>query len=242
MHMKSIGVAAAFVLILMLSPLRAEEKKASEAKVLLRIETVKPDMVTEYEDLVQNELMPALQKGGMAAQDAWTTAAVGRFYRYIYSHPLQALSTFDGPSPSEKALGPERAQRLTGKLRRCLDSVEHIVLGRVSELSSKANRGSSPALVLVGRFQLEAGKSEEFEQLIKTAMGDKEDKGGLEVYKSLVGGSASTYFLRSPLKSFGAIDQGAMDSLQKLVDEGSGIIAGVEIAVFRHVRGLSFSK
>jgi hypothetical protein len=244
MLLRSIGSVVAFVLILGGLSLEAARKEATEAKVLLRIETVKPDMVAEYEDLVRTELVPALQRGGMVAQDAWTTAGVGQFFRYIYAHPVQTLATFDSPSPSEKALGPERAQRLTGKLRRCLNSVEHIVLSRVAELSGDEDDEGSPALLLVGRFQVEAGKREEFEALVKAQSAGKDQAAGerLQVYRSLVGGHASTYFLRRPLKNFGEIDNGAVNSFRNVVDEGSGIIAGVEIAVFRHVRGLSFSK
>ena len=78
----------------------------------VRVTHVKPSMNAEFQQLVQNEFVPAHKKGGVKQRSVWTTATLGVAYEYITVTPLEGVKQFDETSALNKALGEAGARAL----------------------------------------------------------------------------------------------------------------------------------
>ncbi len=227
------------------------EQAQKTAVSLLRIERVKPDMVAEYEDLVKNELAPALKKGGIAAQQAWATAGLGDFYHYIYINPIKGFALLDGPSPAEKALGRDGAQRLTGKLRRAVASVTYLTVAHRPDLSlTREGEAAEPALALMAEYRILPGRRAEFEGLLKNEILPairKDVSVTFSAYQVLIGGDPNAYVFLALIKSFAELDKGPFtaqvlgeEAARALSAKLAGVAASVSVAAYRRLPELSY--
>src|SRR6266550_5849922 len=66
----------------------------------ITVVSVKPEMITEFQNFVKNETNPALRKGGATWREVWqTTAAAGDALEYVIVAPIDNFAQYDGPSP-----------------------------------------------------------------------------------------------------------------------------------------------
>jgi hypothetical protein len=86
---------------------------------------VKPEMVTEWEDLQKNVVNPALKKSGLKERSVFQTAVFGVSYEYVLITRIASFAQYDEPmSPLRKTLGEDAYRDYQTKSRRCTVSVQ----------------------------------------------------------------------------------------------------------------------
>ena len=91
----------------------------------ISIVRVKPDMVTEWQDLQKNVVNKALRKAGVKERGVFETAVFGNSYEYVIISPIASFAQYDEPmSPLRKALGDDAWRDYVAKSRRCIVSVQ----------------------------------------------------------------------------------------------------------------------
>jgi len=126
---------------------------------------VKLDMLNEWLDLLKNELVPALKKGGVSTQSVFATT-MGNVGEYLIIRPLDKYADLDGPSPLVKALGQAGADRLLAKVRKCLESQTVYTQTRLVDISNVVT--PPPEVIVSARYRITPGKMDDFRALVKS--------------------------------------------------------------------------
>jgi hypothetical protein len=74
----------------------AAQAPAARQWFSVQVVRVKPEMLTEWQEFQRNEVIPALQKGGIKRRDAWQTATFGEAYEYVFVTPIESFARYDG--------------------------------------------------------------------------------------------------------------------------------------------------
>jgi hypothetical protein len=96
---------------------------------------VRPDKIGDYLDLMKNEILPAVKKGGVKDY----TFASRRFgapnTQFISVAGMNSWADFDGEFGAEKGLGKEGYKALVAKVRMLITSSQYDVYRFESDLS-----------------------------------------------------------------------------------------------------------
>ena len=72
----------------------------------ITVVSVKPEMISEFQNFMKNTTNPALKKGGIKWREVWqSTGAAGDAFEFVLVTPVAKLGDFDGPGALEKGLG-----------------------------------------------------------------------------------------------------------------------------------------
>src|SRR5262249_55777710 len=107
---------------------------------------VKPDMLTEFQTFVKNDLNPALQKGGIKQREVFATAIFGEAFEYVFVTPISGFAQFDGETPLVKALGQDGARSLLDKARKFTPSLSTYAIRTRPDLSNMGKTAGPPKL------------------------------------------------------------------------------------------------
>jgi len=143
----------------------AQSAPATPARNSVAIFHIKPDMVTDWTDLVKNEVLPAYKKAGVPTFTTYQTV-FGNSNEYVGVVPIDKYAVYDGPNPLVQTLGATAAARLATKLRRCEDSVQ-IFIGNPLPALSNPPAGEMPAYGVFTRIRVADGKMQEYQDLMK---------------------------------------------------------------------------
>lgn len=211
---------------------------------------LKPDMVTEWENLQRAEVIPALKKGGQASRTVVRTQ-VGNAFEYVVFTPFPLWSAFDGDNPMVRALGADGAAALNAKLRRSILQQSSYMVIRNDSLSIP----SADALVwrtTVRRFV--EGKRGDYETMVRgeilPAMQKAKGMGKLAGYLFSVrgaGAAANEFAETEQFAKFADIDAGnplaqtlGGTELAALNTKRAALATTVQVVVRRRVADLSF--
>ena len=221
----------------------------------ITIVRVKPDMLTEWQDLQKNVVNPALKKAGVKERSVFETAVFGESYEYVVITPITNLAQYDEPmSPLRKALGEDAWRDYLAKSRRCVVSAHTFGdLARLdlSYMGKMMTMTGPPKLVVVNSVSVVPGRAAAFENLVKTEIlpaVKKADVTGYFVSQTMFGGDSWGYTSVTFVDSFAEIGKGS-PILRALGPAGAasffakfaGIVAHQERVIARFNPELSFS-
>jgi hypothetical protein len=185
--------------------------------------SVKPEMITEYQNFVKNETNPALRKGGAMWREVWqTTPAAGDAFEYILVAPIDNFAQYDGPGPLEKGLGKEGFAAWQAKAGRYVNSVRRFVIRTRPDLSSEGKRTGPPKLAVVSHIHVAPGREQDFENYTKNDYLPviKQGQATYRVAQTIFGGDANEFITLTLRESFADIDKGPV-TVQVLGAEGA---------------------
>ncbi|MEK6409839.1 MAG: hypothetical protein AABN34_23175 [Acidobacteriota bacterium] len=216
---------------------------------------VKPDMVTEWQDLQKKVVNPALKKAGVKERSVFETAVFGESYEYVVITPITSFAQYDEPmSPLRKTLGEDAFRDYQAKSRRCIVSSHTFGdLARLdlSYMGKMMTMTGPPKLAVVNSLSIVPGRAAAFENLVKSdvlPVMKKADVIGYFISQTMFGGDGYGYTSVVFYDSFAEIGKGS-PFLRVLGPAGAaaffakfaGVVAHQERTIARFNPDLSFS-
>ena len=228
----------------------AAEAPAPQQLVSVSVVRVKPDMTNEWIELNKNTVIPALKKAGVKERSCFTTAQFGESFEYVLITPIDNLAQFDGESPLHKALGEAGYQAYLEKARRMVTSVHTFADQERMDLSYLGKMTGPPNLAVVAAVTVAPGRTEEFENLIKTTVlpaVKKAEAKGYFVSQTLFGGDISAYTTVTLYDNFADMAKGSplvkgmgTAGYASFLRRTAGLVVKAERSVYRYNAELSF--
>ncbi len=215
---------------------------------VVRVAHVQPGMAREYQELMKNEQLPALKKGGTKQLNTFTTSYFGEPGEYIFIEPVESLKQFDGPGVLNKALGAEGARALNEKRFRLTHSNHTYLVQFLPALSANVPKPDAPPAkaALAVRITVAPGRTTEYESYVKNdvlPILQKAYPKGVLTAKVLLGGNGNEYRVLALVDSFEELEKNmltaAREGFVKIQPKSAGIILHTETSVLRYVPDLS---
>lgn len=209
---------------------------------------IKPGMGPEWQEFRKSETLPALRKAGVKEQGVWNTAIFGEG-GYVIVTPIEGLTQYDNPSPTVRALGQEGARAYAAKAARFIESAHSVAIETRPDLSIPPSPSAEPKLAIVNTTTIVAGRDDEYENFIKTAVLPAVKKAapkGYLVSRVVYGGNLNQYSSVVLLDNFADLQRwreafGKEATTAKLAAKSVGIVTSRENAIYRYVPDLSIT-
>jgi hypothetical protein len=252
---------AALALALSWTTARAQGQRGGGAAqqpppVRLRIQVtqVKPDMAAAYQDVIKNEIVPALKKAGQPWQWVFANGAVGEGATFVTARPIANYAEFDQPGMLGKALGPEGAAKVVAKITPTVIGNRSWVQTLNQNMSIVSNAAAPPALVVVQDFDVIPGKNADFARIMTSEFLPAMKKAGVKdfwVYNTNIGGPGGRVSTVRPIAKYAELDpqpgggllvRGGLtpEAAQQLNASRAALFSRTETNVYRFVPELSF--
>ncbi len=226
---------------------------AQPPPIRIRIQTahVKPDMVDTYQDLIKNDVIPALKKVGTPSwRWTFTSGIVGQGFTYAAVTPVTNYAQFDQQGQLPQAIGPAAAATLGAKFRQTVVSTESYIDTMRQDLSILSNSGTPPSLVVIQVLQIRPGKNNEFTDVIKNDWLPLYKKVGWKdvwYYNRTFGGPPAVSQIRL-IGKYAELDEPGLfqkagltqDQIQALLMRRNAVASVVGNEILRYVPELSF--
>ena len=228
----------------------AQEAPTGLTRYLVATDNVKPELVTVWQDLQRNEVVPALKKAGVNERKVYRTV-LGNTTEFISYLPFPDYGEMDGPDALERALGKAAADNLKARLNACLLSTN-------SRLENSRNEffidpTDAPAL-FSSAYRAAAGRSADYMNFLRNHMQSPMqravDSGFIEGYQAMItdqGGEVGIYILNMFYPDFDTLDQGppaahmmGPEELAEFFRAGVGLISPLGQYIHRYVSDISF--
>jgi hypothetical protein len=212
--------------------------------------SVKPEMMTEFQNFMKNTTNPALRKGGVKWREVWqSTNYAGDAFEFVIVTQFDKFAEFDGASPLEKALGSQGFTVWQAKAGSLVKSVHRYIVRTRPDLGVMSSRAYAPKLAIIHSAHVANGRNQDFENYIKNDLAPVMAKGGANylVSQTIFGGDANAYITLTTRDSFADIDKGPVP-VQVLGAEGAqklfaklpaGTVTHLERSIARFVPELS---
>jgi hypothetical protein len=248
-----IGFSALLLVAVLASFSLAQNKPAPNAATaqtgqlnLVSVVHVQLGMLREWQDLMKNEWLPAMKKGGVNNLSVWTTATLGEAGEFRIVRPIKSLEELGEPSPQVRALGQEAATALMSKLQRLTLSSNTLMITSLPELSIAPASGYEPKQGVLIAMSVAQGRTAEFEKGRNEmlAVARKTNIKGYLANRVTMGGNPNQYNFLTLFDSFADMNQWgpafskAMTEA-KLAPQPAGLVAQSERIVIRYVPELS---
>lgn len=216
----------------------------------LTVVSVKPEMITEFQNFMKNTTNPALKKGGLKWREVWqTTGAAGDAFEYVLVTPLGKFAEFDGPSALEKGLGAQGMPAWQAKAGSLVTSVRRFIIRTRPDLSFAAQRSGPPKLAVLHSVQIAPNRNDDYENYLKNDFVPVMKQAGVTylVTQTIFGGNANEYITLTMRDSFADLDKGPVliqalgpEGAQKLTQKlPAGTVVNLERSLTRLVPELS---
>lgn len=219
-------------------------------RVSVAVTHVKPEMLGAYDDLIKNDLIPALKKAGVAWRWGFANAVAGPGYVRVSVQPVVNFAQYDQPGALARALGADGVAIYNAKLRTMVVSTETFIDTLQPALSIQSNSSTPPVFLQVAAVQILSGKGAEFANIMATDYIANYKKLGVKdywVYNRTFGGSQTLRILVRPLTKYAEIDQGALltqavgaAAAAQINARRAALTASQTIVYYRYVPELSF--
>ncbi|HEX4946413.1 MAG TPA: hypothetical protein VFZ34_07120 [Blastocatellia bacterium] len=210
---------------------------------------VQQGMGQEYLELMKNEDLPALKKGGAKQRNAFTKSIFGELGGYIFIQPIESLKQLDEPGgPRIKALGAEGARALNQKRTRLTDSTRNYLVQLRPDLSANVPKPDTPPAkgAFAIRLTIAPGRTAEYESYVKNdvlPILQKAYPKGVLTAKVLLGGDGNEYRVLALVDSFEELEKNMLTAVRegfmKIQSKSAGIVLHAESSVVRYVPELS---
>jgi hypothetical protein len=199
---------ASAILAIGLPAIATAQTAAAPQWIRFTVDTVKPDMVQEYEGY-KKQLAAAYKKAGQPIYAVLTNFA-GNRNEYTTVVFVAKFGDMDGPNPIAKAIGEEAFGNLVRGMNRCVSSsVRYFSLPWDDVTIDKP--GATGQYFMRTRVPVAAGKNADYRAYLKNDLKPVLEKGGVAWYRvsnPVFGGPAGTVETMRMLKNLGEIDGG----------------------------------
>jgi hypothetical protein len=212
--LRQFGTASLASALLVISPPANASAQTAAAPQWLRfnVETVKPDMVQEYEGY-KKQLAAAYKKAGQPVY-AVLSSYSGNRNEYTTVTFVMKFGDLDNPSPIQKALGDEAFTNLVGAIARCVTSTTWYFSVPWDDVSIDKASSLGPYFLRT-RVPIATGKNADYRAYVKNELRPVLEKGGVTWYRASAptfGGPAGTVETMRMLKNLGEIDGGPIQT------------------------------
>ena len=216
----------------------------------LTVVSVKPEMITEFQNFMKNTTNPALKKGGLKWREVWqSTGAAGDAFEYVLVAPVSKLAEFDGPSALEKGLGAQAVPAWQAKAGSLVNSVRRFIIRTRPDLSFAGQRSGGPKLAVVHFVHIAPNRNDDYENYLKNDFVPVMKQAGVTylVSQTIFGGNANEYITLTMRDNFADLDKGPVliqalgpEGAQKLTQKlPAGAVVNLERSLTRLVPELS---
>jgi hypothetical protein len=224
----------------------AEATPAAPQWASVSVIRIKPDMTNEWIELNKNTIIPALKKAGVKERSCFTTAQLASHSSMPLLHRL--LPSLMASRHCTR-LWRAGLSVLPEKARRMVTSVTPADESRM-DLSYVGKMTGPPNLAVVAAITVAPGRTEEFENLLKTVVLPAVKKGeakGYFVTQTMLGGDISAYTTVTMYDSFADMAKGSplvkgmgAAGYASFLRKTAGLVVKAERAVYRFNSELSF--
>ncbi len=201
--------------------------QSAEKKQLftLTIMHVKPELLSEYENFLKNELNPLLIKGGVKARYVWWPDRGDRV-ELIFIAPMENYAVMNQPDTLRTVLGsPEAVALIYQKQRRFLNGQEVFTIEANPDISwTNPKLQGQPRFALMRWQTVVYGRSAEYEDFFKNyemparrKTADQSNMLGQWRFRVRFGGDVYRYLMLRPMASYGELDEGGTKGLGQIL-------------------------
>lgn len=176
------------------------------------VETVKPDMVQEFEGY-KKQLAAAYKKAGLPVYAVLQNYS-GNRNEYTTVTFVMKFGDLDSPSPIRKALGDEAFNNLVASIGRCVTSTTWYFSLPWDDVAIDKG-GTVGEYFIRTRVPIATGKNADYRAYLKNELKPVLEKGGVTFYRAstpVFGGPAGTVETTRMLKNLGEIDGGPIQT------------------------------
>ena len=227
----------------------AELAEAQDAQTWWRVNVVqvKPERLSDFVKLYQEEINPALQRAGVPWRSAWQTGEFGETYERLFVTPMTSFAELDAGGPLARGLEPRQLDRVLERLRRSIDGRQSYAVLYRADLSVESDNVSGLSIARVANVQVAPGRDPEFEAFLRQNLDTFRDAGVVfGVYQRQFGPGPVVWQIVENLSSYSELGRGtilrAFGSEAGAAASGlAGVILSVERTVIEYDPALSFT-
>jgi hypothetical protein len=219
-------------------------------RLSVQIVNVKPDSLTEWLALQQNETIPALKKIKAPPREAWTTSIFGEAFEYFFSQPLDKFAAYDNPEgPIVRAIGAEAARTYNEKLRKMIISQRMIAITIFPE-SIVPPPSYVPKFMILNFAYAVPGRAADYDAYLRNDLLPvirKAKPTGYVMSRTLHGGDANEFVTARYLEKMADLDGPNLqtqaigaEAAAKMGAKTVGMLQRQERRIYRFVPNLSF--
>jgi hypothetical protein len=138
-----------------------------QPRIQVAVIQLKPDMMTTWEDLQKNEMIPAQKKAGLPWRHTIANGASGQGFTRVTLVPLANYAQLDMPGFIQRAVSAEANANYNAKLRPTIESQRTSIVTFQPNDSIVSNASAMQPLMVVQVFHTAPGKGAEFEASLK---------------------------------------------------------------------------
>jgi hypothetical protein len=246
-----LGLVVALVAVLSLSAQAPKSPAETSQTYLATFVTLNQGAVTDYENYLKNDYIPAQKQGGLQARMTYSNGVFGEGPMFATFTPVSSLAQFDQPSPVRKALGDAGAEQLTQKGAKMIASRRTVLIRTRPDLSLATEpKGEPTPLSLITELQVAPGRRLDFEGLIKKEIVPVMQQAKVKAYNVLeivYGDEVGGYITVVPYESYDAIGKGhplqtvlGEEGMKRVEAKFAGIVTRMQRHVARYRPELSF--
>ena len=239
------GVASVVAVALVAGGQPALAQQA-ESWVTVDIVQVKPEKLSDFNELYRDEINPALRQAGVPWRSVWRTGEFGETYERQLVTPLASFAELDAGGPLGRALEPREFDRVLEKLRRAIDRRQSYAVLYRADLSVESDDVSGFPIARVTNLQVAPGRGAEFEAWLGTNLETFRAAGVVfGVYQRQFGPGPVVWQIVENLRSYAELGRGGIlrafgAESEQVASQLSGVLVSVERTVLEYDPTLSF--
>jgi hypothetical protein len=231
----------------------AQAPQPTPVRIQVTVIQLKPDMMTTWEDLQKNELIPAQKKAGLPWRQTLANGASGQGFTRITIVPLANYAQLDMPGFIQRAVSAEANANYNAKLRTTILSQHAAIVTLQPDLSIDSNATTPLGLQVVQTVELLPGKGDAFAASMKEDYLPAYKKAGVKdywVFNTNQGGPGGERTLVRPIAKYADLDQQGLLAKAGLTEEqqdkigerrNATLASGIKTEVFRFIPELSYA-
>ena len=223
--MKKIYIAA-FAALALVGSFSSQVLAQQAERQLIQVNqlVIKPNEIERFRAIHRDNFMPRSRAGGLAYR-VTTSTVLGQSFQMSVASPIPNYASLDGGTPLDG--DSVEAQMLREAWNSAVTSRRSFVITTRPDMNMEPAPNADYTTVV--RFQVKAGKAQQFEAMWKSmirpalvASGQK----GTSVFQTVQGGRQFEYFALTPLANMAALDgPGPFSSMNP--EEGAALTAQV---------------
>ena len=211
-------------------------------------------MITTWEDLQRNDMIPAQKKAGLPWRHTLGNGASGQSFTRVTIVPIANYASLDMPGFIQRAVSAEANANYNAKLRQTIES-QHVWIQTLQpDLSIQSNETTIPALLVVQSAQLLPGKGDAFAASMREDYLPAYKKAGVKdywVFNTNQGGPGGERVLVRPIAKYADLDRPGLLAQAGLNEEAQDKIGarrnatlanGIRTEVYRFIPELSYGS
>ena len=229
----------------------AQAPQPPAVRIQVTVIQLKPDMMTTWEDLQKNEMIPAQKKAGLPWRHTLANGASGQGFTRLTILPFARYADLDMPGFLVRAVSPEANANYNAKVRTTIASQHAYIYTLEPEASIIGSLTTMPPLQVVQTVHPVMGKANEFVASLKEDYLPNYRKAGVTDYWvwTLNQGAPGSGVMVRPIANYAELDKPGLLARAGLTQEQQQKIAArrnatlatpIETEVWRFIPELSY--